>query len=79
MTFNKENHFKFSESYGKHLRASMEDNPTMYRFDFDTTHNRMMNAIVSNNFTKDTDAIRKTCKELGIKHTYKAITEYLYA
>ena len=26
---------------------------------------------------KDGDGIRRTCKALGIKHTYKAINEYL--
>ena len=26
---------------------------------------------------KDGDGIRRTCKELAIKHTYKAISEYL--
>lgn len=28
-------------------------------------------------FNKDTKAFRDTCKDLGIKHTYKSINEYI--
>jgi len=38
---------------------------------------RMTEGLPDGRSNKDTDAIRRTCKALGIKHTYKAIKEYL--
>ena len=37
-----------------------------------------MNAAIDNmSFNKDSHAWKMTCKELGIKHTYKAIKEFI--
>ncbi len=38
---------------------------------------RMVAAIDRGSFNKDSRAFKATCKKLGIKHTYKAIADYL--
>lgn len=39
--------------------------------------NRMIEGLLTGRASKDGQAIKHTCKMLGIKHTYKAIQEYL--
>jgi hypothetical protein len=38
---------------------------------------RMASGIERGSFNKDSAAFSKTCKAFGIKHTYKAISEFL--
>ena len=38
---------------------------------------KMMPALVRGSANKDGKGIQRTCKALGIKHTYKAINEFL--
>jgi hypothetical protein len=40
---------------------------------------KMTDGVVDGSANKDGDGIKRTCKALGIKHTYKAIGEYLNA
>lgn len=42
-----------------------------------TVMGRMREAIKRGSFNKDGHALKRTCKELGIKHTYQAINEWL--
>lgn len=39
--------------------------------------NKMRMAIERGSYSKEGRAFKRTCKQLGIKHTYKAIEEYL--
>ncbi len=52
-------------------------NPHMYRGDPDTVKARMAWAILTKTFSKDSYSFRATCKQLGIKHTYKAIDAFI--
>jgi hypothetical protein len=38
---------------------------------------KMRDAFENRSFNKDSRAIRNTCTLLGIKHTYKAISEFI--
>lgn len=38
---------------------------------------RMTRGLITGRANKDSDPIKRTCKTLGIKHTYKAIAPYL--
>jgi phosphotransacetylase len=38
---------------------------------------RMTDGLLTGRSNKDSDAIKATCKALGIKHTYKAIAVFL--
>lgn len=40
------------------------------------TANSMRKGFLAGTFNKDGCAVRMTCRELGIKHTYKAIAEF---
>lgn len=40
------------------------------------TANSMREAFLKGSYNKDGRAVRMTCRELGIKHTYKAIAEF---
>lgn len=66
----------FMEEYAKQLRVSF-DTDSRYVHDYDETLKRMRAAIERGNYIKDTDAFKRTCKALGIKHTYKAIKEFI--
>ena len=61
---------RFMAVYERHLRAAHTANPSEYCW-------RMRDAIARGSMSKDSPAFKATCKELGIKHTYTAIREYL--
>lgn len=70
----------FMDEYAKQLRVSIEVNPQDYAWsvaEFDTVLARMRLAIERGSFNKDTPAFKRTCKALGIKHTYTAIREFI--
>lgn len=78
MNETKYNHF--CERYEHFMRKNVHDNPQDYHFDIreiDGVLLRMKAAIRKGSFNKDSHSFRAVCKELGIKHTYKAINEYL--
>lgn len=43
----------------------------------DALASKMTQGLLNGSANKDGDGIKRACQELGIKHTYKAITEYL--
>lgn len=58
-------------------KLGFSSNPTEYA---ETTADKMLTAIMERGIgsvNKDSVAFKRTCKELGIKHTYKAIEAFL--
>lgn len=68
---------KFFETYENSLHRMYFEKPDQYLEIFALTVARMKEAILKGSFNKDSDAFKLTCKELKIKHTYKAIEAYL--
>lgn len=51
-----------------------------YQIDFDSaqiTLDRILEAIFSSDYSLDTEGLYKTCSDLNIKPTYKAIASYI--
>jgi hypothetical protein len=73
--------FDFVDTYGKCLAENMKNNPQSYagtfKDTFETTFRAMQNAILKGTFNKDSESFKQTCKALKIKHTYKAIDEFI--
>ena len=70
----------FKTVYGQALKQAHEQNPSEYvwpAYELLMVFSRMCVAIDKGTFNKDSKAFKITCKVLGIKHTYKAINEYL--
>jgi hypothetical protein len=70
----------FIDCYRKHLIANVMTKPDQYAWDINDTETvmeRMTRAIERGTFNKDTESFKATCKELKIKHTYKAIAEFI--
>ena len=70
----------FVHAYARNLRRAVEKYPLEYTWDIKhlpAVVNRMDVAIALGTFNKDGYAMKWTCKELGIPHTYKAISAYL--
>ncbi len=67
---------KFLETFKKNLQRNMAANPEMYRKSFDETYKAMSDALRLNNYHIGT-TIKETCRELGVKPTFKAIAERL--
>ena len=71
---------KFSSIYKKELKNAINNYPQEYMYGLeklDDVHSRMMLAVKNKSFNKDSRAFKSVCKELGIKHTYTAINQYL--
>lgn len=76
------NLMKFKLTYFKHLALCRIETPSQYAWsesELPQVISRMNKAIEAGSFNKDSDAFKRTCKELGIKHTYKAIKNYVEA
>jgi len=43
---------------------------------FEALATKMTHSLIGGRAEKDGEAIKRTCKQLGIKHTYKALTAY---
>ncbi len=69
----------FIQTYAKNLKQVYGINPQAYRFTYEETLERVVKVIPSMTFDKNTESFRRTCKELAIKHTYKAIAEFISA
>ena len=70
---------KFKQVYTEKLKEIRTKKPDYYLWpieDLPLVTKRMLTAIEQGNFNKDSLAFKHTCKELGIKHTYKAIKEF---
>jgi len=74
------NQLRFLEVYKKNLRDCIKQYPDMYKIkeaDIDAFGERFITGFTKFKSSKDGIAMKKTCKELGIGYTYKAIEEYL--
>lgn len=70
----------FITTYEHMLIRAVINHPDEYAYDVDKVPEvieRMAPKFATGGFNKDSRAIIATCKELGIKHTYKAIMEYV--
>lgn len=70
----------FMATYERQLLVSMRAFPDDYAYgigDVPKVLERMRLAVWRGSFNKHSPAFERTCKELGIKHTYKAIREFL--
>ena len=71
---------KFFREYRTQLEQAVILHPDEYSFPVelcDKVWFRMRDAVLRGSFNKDGYAFKTTCKNLGIKYTYKAINEYL--
>jgi hypothetical protein len=70
----------FMEIYSEKLKEMRSKYPNEYVWresELSTVLNKMRSAIESGTFNKDSKTFKATCKELGIKHTYAAINEFI--
>lgn len=68
------------QTYERNLKNAVLGYPREYAFeeeDIPTVLGRMKKAFMSGNYNKDTRAIKWTCHELKIYHTYKSINAFL--
>lgn len=71
---------EFIRTYEESLRRRITAEPHRYRYGLDQVPDfieRMRTAILGADSFVIGDAMKDTCKELGIKPTHKAIREYL--
>lgn len=71
---------KFFTEYRKQLEHAILTYPQNYAYPISQlgiVFEKMRIAIDAGSFNKDSQAIKATCKTLGIKHTYSAIHAYL--
>lgn len=71
---------KWMKEYESQLRKHFHERPEKYWYPengLDLVVQKMKTAFQAGNYNKDSVPIKLTCKALGIKHTYKAINEYL--
>jgi hypothetical protein len=72
----------FAKAYRENLARAVTERPDDYSYiagKVDVVADKMLAAIERGSANKDGYAFKQTCKQLGIKHTYKAINEYLAA
>ena len=65
----------FEKNWKQHIEEHTEDYVVIASFD--AAAKKMQLAIRVGSFNNDSRSFRKTCRELGIKNTYKAIRAYL--
>ena len=70
---------RFFEAYKANLERCMAEKPYDYMpgISAETIFERMAPAIERGSFNKDSDSFKRTCKQLGISHTYKAIAAFI--
>lgn len=71
----------FADEYLQQLIKRIDEAPEDFMHGRDTKvtelHAKMMDAIERNSFNKDSVAIKRTCKALGIGYTYRDIRAYI--
>jgi len=70
----------FMDEYKKQLEYSVKTFPEEYAWPIENLEavcERMVAAVERGSFNKDSRSFKLTCKALGIKHTYKAIVEFI--
>ena len=75
---NENNYVLFKDTFARILKEEMQLNPEMYLKDYDTTLNNCLYALLKCVFNKNTESFKRTCKEIKVKYTYKAIKEFIY-
>ena len=71
---------RFLSMYREKLAEAVVKHPNQYGWpieELDTVMGRMIVALENGTFSMDGLAFRNTCRALGIKHTYKAINEFI--
>jgi len=70
----------WSRVYAKHLKAAMAEHPEMYLPGLDSAEvaAKMNAAFFTGTASKDGEGVKRTCRELKIKHTYKAINAFIH-
>lgn len=71
---------RFINIYGGELKWAVENHPTEYRYSVEEVPAvvaRIAAALRKGSYNKDGIAFKRTCKFLGIPHTYKAINEFI--
>jgi hypothetical protein len=80
MTIHPGNFQCFLDVYREKLLEARKRHPETYAWpdsELDAVFERMTKAIERGSFNKDSHAFKATCKTLKIKHTYKAIKEFI--
>lgn len=70
----------FMKAYCQNLYDAVRDHREEYCFGLDKVPDvvaKMKIAFGQRSYNKDSRAVKATCKQLGIKHTYSAINDYL--
>lgn len=70
----------FKETYREELLKAHQEAPETYAWpieEFEAVLARMFVAIDKGSMNKDGLAFKRTCKRLGIKHTYRDIEAFL--
>ena len=70
----------FFSIYAEKLKEARAKHPEDYNWPesaLEIVLGKMRSAIERGTFNKDSHAFKATCKELKIKHTYKAIKEFI--
>jgi hypothetical protein len=70
----------FMVVYEKHMRAVHSERPEEYLYpasEIPIVLGKMRAAIERGSMNKNSLSFTRTCKELGIKHTYAAIKDYI--
>jgi len=78
---NERNFEVFTALYLKCLTEMVKAYPKDYNYGHEEVPrvaNRMNQAFLKGSFNKDSRAIKATCRELKLKHTYKEILGYLH-
>lgn len=72
----------FFKVYYEQLAEAVANHPEEYAWNIEQLPEvfaRMKAAILKGTFNKDSRAIKATCKQLYLKHTYKEIKAYLFS
>lgn len=70
----------FMHAYMEHLEKAVVSYPREYAYSIaeaPKVAERMRGAFEKGSYNKDSRAIKATCKQFAIKHTYQAINEFL--
>lgn len=70
----------FQAVYRASLTQALRDNPIEYAWPADhipQIAERMADGLLNGRANKDGEAIRRTCRLLGIKHSYRAIRAFM--
>ena len=79
MTTRETNVERFVEVYAKHLAQVVATNPAEYAYPVTAVPGvvaKMRKGFMTGSYNKEGKAIALTCKELGIKHTIKAMEAF---